>query len=72
MKQTFEKQVGGNHYKNMAIQPLDFIVKNNIPYCEGNVIKYVCRHRNKGGCKDIEKAMHYLEVIMATTYGGQK
>jgi len=57
------KQVGGEHYI-MPIQPIEFIVKNNLPYREANVIKYVCRHRNKNGKQDIEKAIHYLEMIL--------
>lgn len=58
-----EKQVGGEHYK-LAIQPIDFIVKNKIPFIEGNVIKYVTRHRHKNGRQDIEKAIHYLEMLL--------
>ncbi len=57
------RQVGGYHYQ-MAIEPIDFIVKNEIPYREGNVIKYVVRHRNKNGREDIKKAIHYLEMIL--------
>ncbi len=57
------KQVGGEHYI-MPIQPIEFIVKNNLPYREANVIKYVCRHKNKNGKQDIEKAIHYLEMIL--------
>lgn len=58
------EQVGGDHYKSMAIQPIEFIVKNGIPYREANVIKYVCRHRAKNGRQDIEKAIHYLQMIL--------
>lgn len=57
------KQVGGSHYK-MAIEPIEFIVMNDIPYREANVIKYVVRHKNKNGKEDILKAMHYLEMIL--------
>lgn len=57
------KQVGGSHYQ-MAIQPIDYIVKNNLGYREGNVIKYVSRHKNKNGEEDIRKAIHYLEMIL--------
>lgn len=57
------KQVGGNHYK-MSIEPVEFIVKNSIPYREANVIKYVCRYKRKNGKEDIEKAIHYLEMIL--------
>lgn len=63
-----EKQEGGNHYKNAKIQPIDFIVENNIPFREGNVIKYVARHASKNGAEDIKKAIHYLEMILETEY----
>ena len=62
-----DKQVGGSHYK-MAIQPIEFIVKNNIDFCEGNAIKYICRHEKKNGIEDIDKAIHYLELIKQLKY----
>ena len=58
-----DKQVGGEHYK-LVIQPIDFIVKNDIPFREANVIKYVTRHRQKNGKQDIQKAIHYLEMLL--------
>ena len=61
---ALDTQVGGNHYKDMPFQPLDFIIKNKIPYCEANIIKYVCRHKCKNGVEDLEKAMHYLDVLI--------
>ena len=63
-EQPLNKQVGGDHYKKFPIQPIEFIVKNNIPYREANAIKYVCRHRSKHGAEDIKKAIHYLEMIL--------
>jgi hypothetical protein len=66
MSNPLSKQVGGSHYKDMAIQPLEFIVANDIGFCEGNVIKYVSRHKEKGGVEDLKKAMHYLEVLIST------
>lgn len=57
-------QVGGNHYKDMKIQPVEFIHANDIPYIEGAVIKYVCRWRNKNGMDDLQKAAHFLELLM--------
>jgi len=71
MKNTnpLNKQVGGNHYKEMPIQPLEYIEKNNIPFLEGNVIKYVTRHSFKNGIEDLRKAYHYLEVIAEMRYG---
>lgn len=59
-----DKQVGGNHYKDMAIQPGEFIRSNELGWYEGNAIKYICRHKVKGGKQDIEKAIHYLELAL--------
>ena len=57
-------QVGGDHYKNMRIQPVQYIYENNIPYIEGCVIKYVTRWRDKNGIEDLEKAKHFLEILI--------
>lgn len=57
-------QVGGNHYKDLKIQPVEYIHANNIGYMEGNVIKYVSRWRTKNGLKDLEKAKHYIELLI--------
>ena len=62
------KQVGGDHYKSMAIQPIDFIERNGLGWCEGNAIKYICRHNRKHGAQDIDKAIHYLELLKAREY----
>ena len=64
-----ETQVGGGHYKDMAIQPVEFIQKNGIPYLEGNVIKYIVRHKKKNGAEDIKKAIHYCQVLLQMEYG---
>jgi hypothetical protein len=58
------KQVDGSHYKDLKIQPLEYIHANGIPFAEGCVIKYVSRWRNKGGIKDLEKAKHFLELLI--------
>lgn len=58
------RQIGGSHYKDMKIQPIEFITANNIPFCEANAIKYLCRWRNKGGRQDLEKAKHYIELLI--------
>ena len=65
------KQVGGTHYSKMKIQPVDYIYENELPYLEGNVIKYVSRHRSKNGIEDINKAIHYLELIKEKVYGSR-
>ena len=62
--QAFKKQVGGDHYSKLAIQPTEYIIANKLGYVEGNVIKYVTRHREKGGKADIEKAIHYLQMLL--------
>ena len=64
---AIHRQVGGNHYQ-MPIEPLEFIMANNLPYCEANVIKYTCRHERKNGAEDIQKAIHYLQLILRDKY----
>lgn len=59
-----EKQVGGDHYKDMPIQPVEFIHKNGIGFVEGCVIKYVSRWRKKGGIEDLKKARHFLDMLI--------
>jgi hypothetical protein len=66
---ALDTQVSGQHYKNYIIQPVEFIVKNDIAFLEANVIKYVCRHRNKNGIEDLNKAIHYLELAKELYYG---
>lgn len=63
-----ETQVGGNHYKDYAIQPIEFIQANNVPYIEGNIIKYVMRHRKKNGIEDLKKAKHYIDLLIEYEY----
>ena len=65
---SLEKQVGGKHYRSMKIQPAQFINENKLLFAEGNAIKYICRHSNKGKEEDIKKAIHYLEMILERDY----
>ncbi|MCF7545286.1 DUF3310 domain-containing protein [Pseudomonas petrae] len=57
-------QVSGDHYKSLKIQPIEFIHANGIPFAEGSVIKYVTRWRAKGGIADLEKAKHFIELLI--------
>ena len=57
-------QINGTHYRELAIQPVEYIHANQIPYMEGNVIKYVTRWKAKGGLADLEKAKHYIELLI--------
>jgi len=65
MSNPLDTQVGGNHYKRMAIQPIEFIMANGLGFCAGNVIKYVCRAPSKGNVEDLRKARHYLDFMIA-------
>lgn len=61
---ALNKQVAGDHYKQLKIQPIEYIHANNLPFAEGSVIKYVSRWRAKGGIKDLEKAKHFIELLI--------
>jgi hypothetical protein len=61
---ALDKQVAGNHYKDLPIQPVEYIYANALGYFEGNVIKYVSRWRKKNGVADLEKAKHYIELLI--------
>jgi hypothetical protein len=61
---ALKQQVSGSHYKDKVIQPVEYIHLNNIGYMEGNVIKYVSRWRDKGGIADLQKAKHYIDLLI--------
>lgn len=70
IKQTaLDVQVDGNHYKTMKVQPVEFIYANSVPYMEGNIIKYISRHKSKNGAADVRKAIHYCQLILELEYG---
>lgn len=62
-------QVDGNHYKDMKIQPIEYSMANNLNFCQGNVVKYITRYKNKNGRKDLEKAKHYIDLLIELEYG---
>ena len=66
---VYNKQIGGSHYKDMMVQPSEFINKNKLQFAEGNAIKYICRHAHKGEVQDLEKAKHYIDMIIERDYG---
>jgi len=57
-------QVGGSHYKTMKIQPVQYIHANGLGFCEGSVVKYITRWKSKGGVKDLEKAKHFIDLLI--------
>ena len=69
---AYKKQIGGRHYMDMAVQPSEFINKNKLQFAEGNAIKYICRHANKGEVQDLEKAKHYIDMIIERDYAFPK
>lgn len=68
MNNPLETQVGGDHYKDLPIQPTEFCQRNRLGFCEANVVKYVTRHRAKGGREDLLKAIHYIEILIGLEY----
>ena len=68
MSDIYKKQVGGTHYKSMVIQPSEFINKNNLPFAEGNAIKYLCRHKQKNQKEDLLKAKDYIDMAIDRDY----
>ena len=61
---ALDVQVGGSHYKNLKIQPVEYIHANQLPYIEGNIVKYITRWRDKNGVKDLEKIKHYIDLLI--------
>lgn len=65
-------QIGGNHYKDKPIQPVQYAMANKLGPCEFSVVKYVTRHKEKNGRQDIEKAIHFLQILLAAEYPESK
>jgi hypothetical protein len=65
-----DKQVGADHYKTMKIQPIEYILANELGWCEGNAVKYLTRYKQKGQAQDIEKAIHYLQILLERLKSG--
>lgn len=64
-------QEGGGHYKDRSIQPLEYTMKNNLSFCEGNVVKYISRYKSKNGIEDLAKVIHYALLASYEEYGEQ-
>ena len=60
---ALDKQVGGSHYKDFKIQPIEFITANNLSFIQASIIKYICRYDKKNGKEDINKIIHYCELL---------
>jgi hypothetical protein len=68
-KTTRQTQIGGTQYKVFEVEPVDFITKNQLDWLSGHIVKYVCRHKLKGGAVDIKKAIHYAQMLLEDVYG---
>lgn len=66
---ALKTQVGGGHYKDYKIQPLEFTMANNLDFIQGNIIKYICRHKTKNGVEDLKKVIHYAQLAIELQYG---
>lgn len=69
---AFDTQVGGSHYKDLAIQPMEYALNNKLDYAQANVVKYVTRHAAKGGKEDLLKAKHNIDLMIEFYYGEEK
>lgn len=69
---ALDVQVGGSHYKDCAIQPIEYIHANKLGFAEGNVVKYITRHRQKHGADDVRKVIHYCQLLLELEYGAGK
>jgi len=65
-----DTQIGGDHYK-LPIQPIEYIMANNLSYCQGNVVKYVTRYKAKHGVEDLQKAIHYIQFMIDEELDGK-
>lgn len=61
-------QVGGSHYKELAIQPFEYIEKNKLSFGQGCIIKYITRYKTKGGKQDLEKIKHFVDLLIELEY----
>lgn len=68
---AWDKQVGGEHYKQYAIQPAKFALANGLDCAQSNAIKYIVRHKDKNGVQDLDKAIHYIELLKQHHYKGE-
>ena len=66
---ALKTQVAGKHYKDFKIQPVEYINANDLDFLQGNVIKYITRHKHKGKAEDVKKALHFCQLILEMQYG---
>jgi hypothetical protein len=62
-ERAIDKQIGGKHYTGFKIQPIEFITKNKLSFIQGCIVKYICRYDKKNGKEDLDKIIHYCELL---------
>ena len=72
MSKALDMQIGGDHYANKKIQPIEYIMANNLNFCEGNVVKYITRWREKGGVESLRKIKHYVDFLIEEEVNGKE
>ena len=70
IESALDVQIAGDHYKKQKIQPIEYITANNLGYIEGCIIKYITRHKDKNGVEDIDKIIHYCQLLKQLVYKG--
>lgn len=68
MMESLLAQVGGTHYKDMEVQPIEYIVKNKLDFAQGSIVKYISRYRKKGQAEDVKKVIHFAKLILQLEY----
>lgn len=63
MSSALDIQVGGAHYKKFALQPVEFCHKHRLGYIKSCFVKYIARHSDKNGAQDLQKCLHYLDLL---------
>ena len=64
VKSPLKEQVGGDHYSKLEIQPAVYAQRNKLSYLQGTIIKYVTRYKDKNGVEDLQKAKHYIDLLI--------
>ena len=72
LSSSYDKQIGGSHYLKYKIHPSKFVIENKLLFPEASVIKYIVRHQDKDGKKDLLKAIHFIEMIIERDYKDTK
>lgn len=66
---ALQTQQGGTHYKDLKIQPIEYIHANGLDFFQGNIVKYATRHKDKNGAEDLRKVIHYAQLAIELQYG---